>query len=108
MNCAGFRDFRRAPGNRPVERIVELEHTRSVSPALEASAVPARQDVVADPDELPRRHVAKDEFALRELAKRRHLMSRLDLAPERAETSGQRVCDRLGAAAGERPTGDVA
>jgi hypothetical protein len=95
MNCAGFRDLRSAPRNRPVERIVELEHSRSVAPAFEVSAIPARQDVVADPDELPRRHIAEDEFAPWELAKRRHLAARLDLAAERAEASGQRVCDRL-------------
>ena len=49
--------LRRAPGDRPVERPVELEDARAVAVALEPPAIARGQAAPASREDLPRRHV---------------------------------------------------
>jgi hypothetical protein len=103
VHGGGARDFRGAPGDRVVERVVELEDARAVAPTLEAAAIARREEVAREREQLTRRDVADYDVAARKVAQRGDGMSRLDLAAELVQPRGECVRDRLRAAARERP-----
>jgi hypothetical protein len=103
MDGGGARNLGGAPRDRAVERVVDLEDARAVAPTLEAAAVGRREEVAGEREQLPRRDVADDDVAAREVAQRGDGMSGLDLAAEFAQPCSERVGDRLRAAARKRP-----
>jgi hypothetical protein len=58
-------------------------------------AVPPRQCVACDVDELFRCRVEQDRLRRRQIAQRRDAMTAHDLAVERSELRGERLGDRL-------------
>ena len=107
VHGARARDLRRAPGDRPVERPVELEDARPVAVAREPPRVPVRQ--------ARRRPASAAGAGSRRAAWRRRLrarratppISRLDLAAERTQVGRERVGQALRAAAGDGPADPV-
>ena len=107
MNGAGALAARQPPGDRPVERPVDLEGARPVPICLESTAIAAGEARSGDPDELPRRHLEQKRPGGRQVVDRLDPGSCADLAPQRAQVARERVGDRLRAAASHRPADRV-
>src|SRR5688572_11521949 len=99
MHSPRARDLRRAPGNRAGEGPVELEDTRAVAVAPKACGVAARQAGTGQLQHLVRRYVEQDHGRACELVERLHPSTRVDLATERTQMRGERICHSLRAAA---------
>src|SRR5215468_256503 len=91
------------PGDRPVERPVELEHARPVAVPLQPSAIPSGEAVAGEREKAARRQVKEHRTRLAQLGERLDLPSGFDLAAERAEVRGERIGDPLRSASRERP-----
>ena len=103
----GAQAFRGAPGNGPVERVIDLEDADATPVAAQLRAIPGREPVGGDPVELRRRHVAEIRARRGELGERRHAATGLDGAAKRAQPGGERVGDALRPAARDRPADHV-
>jgi hypothetical protein len=93
----------RRPGNRRVERVVDLVGRGSVAERLELRAVAGRKPVARDRDELPRRDVKQDGARGRKLVERSDAAPRLDPASMIAEHARERLDHGLRAAPREGP-----
>ena len=67
MDRSGAAALARLPGNRAVERPVDLEDARAVAESLEFAAVAGRQAVAGDRDEFPGSDVEEDDAGGREI-----------------------------------------
>ena len=94
----------RAPGDRPVERPVELEDPGAVAVAREAAPVAVRQPRAGDAEQLARRDVEEDRARIGgEVAERLDVAAGLDRAAELSQVAREGVGEPLGAAARHRP-----
>src|SRR5215208_4486749 len=81
VNGPGAQALLCLPGDRPVEREVDLECTGAVAVALEGPPIPLREVFAGNGEELSRRHVEEDRAGLRHLLHVIHPDARVDLAP---------------------------
>ncbi len=108
MHGTGVRARRCLPGDRPIERQIDLEHPRAVAIAFELAAVALRQARAGDRQHLARREVEQDRARGRQGVDRLDRRPGDDLATERAQAGRQGIGDPLRAATRERPADRVA
>src|SRR6266850_2550407 len=97
----------RAPRDRPVDGVIELEDARPVAERTEPGAIAIGQARTGDLIELSRRHVAEVGARGTELIEGAHAAAGLDRPAERAQSRGERVSDALRSAPRERPVRHV-
>src|SRR5436309_3893850 len=95
MDRAGAPALLGRPGNRPIERPVDLEDPGSVAVALEPSPIATGEAVARDPKQLPGRHIEKHGARGRQIVRRLDPPAEQDLTSERTEIRSKGVGDRL-------------
>ena len=105
VHGARARDLGCGPGDRAVERPVELEHPRAVAKAAQSAPVEVRQARARQADELARGDVEQHRLraAVRQLVERVDPPPRLQDAAQRAQVGRERLGQALRAAARHRP-----
>jgi len=107
MNCGGFEAVRIPPRDRAIECPVDLEGPGAVAIAAESAPIACGKSVTGDRRELFRRRIEDYDWGVRQSIQTVDAVPCFDRAAEAFEISAECACDRLRAAASDRPILDV-